>query len=165
MRRKICTFLLACSLTVAIAGCAARVKTVTNLPAGVTQTQVQNWDAAVADLQKIASVTTSLRQSVISLNKAGVFPDGPAYADTITGIGKIDELQIEASNYLQSVPSDWSLPTQQKILAETQQIQAILTDMTNTGIVGIKDPASQSQVATLISNIGAAAALIISLTA
>ena len=165
MRRKICTLWLACALTVALAGCAARAKNVTSIPAGITQTQVQNWDAAVADLQKIAQVTTTLRQSVISLNKSGIFPDGPAYANTLAGIGKIDELQIEASNYLQGVPSDWSLATQQKILAETQQIQAILTNIKNTGIVGIKDPASQSQVATLISNIGSVAALIIGLTA
>lgn len=149
---------------VSIAGCAARAKNVTNLPAGVSQTQVQNWDSAVADLQKVAQVTTTLRQTVISLNKTGVFPDGPAYAGTLAGIGRIDELQIEALNYLQSVPSDWSLTTQNKILAETQQIQAILTDITNNGIVGIKDPTEQSQVAQLISNLGAAAALIISLT-
>ena len=165
MRRKICTLWLACALTVALAGCAARAKNITSIPAGITQTQVQNWDAAVAYLQKISQVTTTLRQSVISLNKSGIFPDGPAYANTLAGIGKIDELQIEASNYLQGVPSDWSLATQQKILAETQQIQAILTNITNTGIVGIKDPASQSQVATLISNIGSVAALIIGLTA
>ncbi len=164
MKRLTLPFLLAAALLAATAGCAARVKTVTNLPAGVTQTQVQNWDAAVADLQKIAQVTTTLRQSVIALNQSGAFPDGTAYTDTLTGIGRIDEIQIEASNYLESVPSDWSLPTQQKILAETQQIQAILTDMTNNGVVGIKDPASQSQVATLISNIGSVAALIIGLT-
>jgi len=163
--KRISRVFLMSAVALALVGCTARVKTVTNLPAGVSQTQVQNWDSAVADLQKIAQVTTTLRQSVISLNKSGVFPDGPAYANMLAGIGKIDELQIEASNYLQGVPSDWSLATQQKILAETQQIQAILTNITNTGIVGIKDPASQSQVATLISNIGSVAALIIGLTA
>lgn len=152
------------ALVALVAGCAARAKNVTNLPAGVTMTQVQNWDAAVANLQKIAATTSTLRQAVIALNKTGAFPDGPAYAATLDGIGKVDQLQIEAANFLQTVPNDWSLPTQQKVQAYVQQIQATLTDITTNGVAGIKDPASQSQISTLISNIGAAAAIIISLT-
>lgn len=147
-----------------VAGCAARAKDVTNIPAGVTQTQVQNWDAAVANLQKIAATTTTLRQAVISLNKTGAFPDGAAYAGTLSGIGRIDELQIAAANFLKGVPNDWSATTQETVNGYVTQIQAILTNLTSSGVVGIKNPQSQQQVTALINEIGAAAAIIIGLT-
>jgi len=157
-------FIFILPILLLLSGCAARVKTVTALPAGVSQTEVQNWDSAVAALQKIAVSTSTLRQAVISLNKSGIFPDSSAYVGTLMGIGRVDELQIETAKILQSVPSDWSLSTQNKVLSEMQQIQAILTNLTNTGIVGIKDSASQSQVTTLINNLAATVSLVISLT-
>lgn len=150
-------------LVVNFSGCAARAKNITGLPAGVSQSQVQSWDAAVANLQKISVTASSLRQAVIALNRAGAFPDGPAYVATLTGIGKIDQLQIAASQFLQSVPNDWSLPTQTKVQAYVQQIQAALTDVTNSGVVGIKDATSKSQVDALITNLRAAANVIIGL--
>ena len=155
---------LAAVVSIVSGGCAARAKNITGVPSGVTQAQVQNWDAAVANLQKIASVTTTLRQAVISLNKTGAFPDGPAYAGTLSGIGRIDELQIAAANFLQGVPNDWSATTQATVNGYVTQIQAILTDLISSGVVGIKNPQSQQQVTALINEIGSAAAMIIGLT-
>lgn len=147
-----------------VAGCAARAKNITGAPSGVTQAQVQNWDAAVANLQKIAATTTTLRQAVIALNKAGAFPDGSAYAGTLAGVGRIDELQIAAAKFLSGVPNDWSATTQATVNGYVTQIQAILTNLTASGVVGIKNPQSQQQVTALINEIGAAASIIISLT-
>lgn len=161
---KFGALLLGAWLAGTIAGCAARVKTVTNLPAGVTQAQVQKWDSAVADLKTAAASTSSLRQAVEGLNKQGILPDGPAYTAILTDIGKADELEADAATFLQSVPNDWSLSTQNKVQAYMQQIQVLLTDMVNSGAVGIKDAAAQTNVTSLIKTVGDAVSLVISLT-
>src|ERR1700739_884814 len=85
-------------------GCAARQKNITNLPAGVTETQVQNWDTAVATLDKIAQTTSTLRQAIIALNQSKVLPDGTVYGSILTSLGKIDQAQIDAVSYLKAQP-------------------------------------------------------------
>jgi len=152
-------------LTIALAGCAARVKNVTGAPAGVSVQQVQQWDAAVANLQKIATVTTTLRQSVMALNRTGAFPDSDAYAQTLTGIARIDSAQIQASRFLESVPDDWTLPTQLRVQAYIQQIQQALTGLATSGVAGIKNANSQKQVSQLVSELIGDTGAIVSLFA
>lgn len=144
-------------------GCAARVKTVTNLPAGVSNSEVVNWDAAIANLQKIATATSGARQAVISLNKSGVFPDGPAYATTLADIGKIDQVELTASNFLQGVPDNWGQSTQTQVSGYVSAIEAAVTDLTKNGTVGIKDSKSQSTVTAYAQQIGALVNFILSL--
>jgi len=105
------SLLLCFTVSLLLFSCAAQ-KTVTNLPAGVTQAQVQRWDSAVQDLQKISQLTSTLRQTVIALNKAGVIPDGKTYAAILTSLGKIDQAQIDASTFLQAQPNNWGVSTQ-----------------------------------------------------
>lgn len=150
-------------LAVSLAGCAARQKTVTNLPAGVTMTEAQRWDAAVANLDRIASFTTSARQVVINLNRQGAFPDGPNYVTALQTLGKIDEFQLSASAVLKAAPGTFSASTKAQVQALLQQIQQQLAVLNSGGVIGIKDPSSQQQVNTLISNIAATATLILSL--
>jgi hypothetical protein len=167
-------FVLLLALSLALSGCAARTKNVTNLPTGVTQTQVQNWDTAVAKLHEIASTVSTLRQTVIGLNKTTyvnaqgqtevVLPDGPNYASALRAIGKIDQLQISAANYLQGVPKNWGGSTQATVNGYIVGIQQAITDLVNQGTVGIKNSSSQSQVNQLIANLSATAQLILNLT-
>ncbi len=167
------TFVIgALALAFTLGGCAARQKNVTNLPAGVTQAQAQAWDTAVANLDKIAQTVSTLRQSVIALNKAtvtdangtrAVFPDGKQYAAALTTIGKIDQLEIDAANFLKAQPQNWSLSTQQKVQKDTVQIQALLQELVTQQITGIKNPNAQSQVQGLIAQLGGLATAILSL--
>lgn len=150
-------------LTVSLAGCAARQKNVTNLPAGVTLTEAQQWDTAVANLDKIASFTSSARQTVISLNKQGVFPDGPNYVTSLQVLGKVAQLQLSASTLLKAAPGNFSVSTKGQVQALLQEISQQLTVLNTNGVTGIKDPSSLQQVNSLISNLGAAVALILSL--
>jgi hypothetical protein len=143
--------------------CAAQ-KTVTNLPPGVTQTQVQQWDSAVQDLDKIAQVTTTLRQTVIALNKQGVIPDGKVYGEMLTAIGKIDQAQISASSLLRAYPQTWTPGLAAQIQQYVNIISAQLTSITQSGLAGIKDTNSQKQVTALIAEITAAVNLVLSLT-
>jgi hypothetical protein len=156
----------------AFTGCAARQKTVTNLPAGVTQAQAQSWDTAVANLDKIAQTTSTLRQAVIALNGATVtdaqgahkvIPDGATYAAILTSIGKIDQAQLDAVQYLRAQPQNWGISTQTRIKNDVTLIQAELLNITGQQLAGIKNTASQQQVSALISVIGNAATVILSL--
>ena len=149
---------------IAFTGCAARVKTVTNLPAGVTQKQAQNWDAAVADLHKIAATTSTLRQTVILLNQKGVIPDGAAYANILTSIGRVDQLQWAGAVLLQGSPNNFSVSVQAQVNSFITSITAELQALNTAGATGIKDPASLQSVNALLGDIAAAANLELALT-
>lgn len=151
-------------LCIALCGCAARTKTVTNLPAGVTVQQVQSWDSAVADLDKFATAVSGVRQTVISLNQQGVFPDGPEYVATLNGIGKAAQLEVEAATFLKGVPNDWTQPTQQKFASYVAQIATSLNGIVKDGVPGIKNATSQQQVTQLVTNAAAIVGIVISLT-
>jgi hypothetical protein len=146
----------------AFGGCAARVKTVTNLPPGVTQTQAQNWDSAVQDLSVIANATSTARQTVIDLNKAGLFPDGNSYVTTLQILGKIDQLQLAASAVLKQSPGNFSDSTKAQVKDYMQQISAQILTLNTQGVTGIKDQTSLQKVNGLIATITGAVALVLS---
>ena len=150
-------------LAFSLAGCAARVQNVTGLPAGVTQTEVQQWDTAVQNLNKISGAVSAARQSLIALHTGGLLPDGPAYVTALQVIGKIDTLEVSASAVLQQTPNNFSASTKAQVQALLQQISAQLLTLNSSGVTGIKNPNSQTQVADLIGEISAAVTLILSL--
>ena len=157
---------LALSLVLALSfsgGCAARVQTVTNTPAGVTSAQVQSWDKAVAQLHTIATVTSTLRQTMIALHTSGVIKDGQAYVSILNAIGSIDQAQIAASRVLQTVPNNWSASTKTQVTGFINVISQQLASLTNAGVIGISDPTKQQQVSQLIGELAAAANIIINL--
>jgi hypothetical protein len=159
----------------ALYGCAARAKHVTNLPPGVSEQQVKNWDSAVAALHKIAITTTTLRQAVIALNRATyteagksepekIIPDGKTYIALLSAIARVDQAQIDAANFLKTVPSSWSLSTQEKVRAYMKTIADELAQMNAQGVTGIKSVSAQQQIQQLIAEIQATVGLILSLS-
>ena len=156
------TRLLLCAVLLT-AGCAPRVKNVTSLPAGVTQQQAQAWDAAVANLNKIAATTSTLRQAVVAVRNAGAFPDNGAYSGTLYALGKIDAAQLSASAILKQSPQNFSASAKQQVAAYVQQISAQLTVLNAGGVTGIKDANSLQQINGFIAEIAAAVQLILAL--
>ena len=158
---------LALSLT--LAGCAPRQKAITNIPAGVTQAQVQSWDSAVANLNKIAVANSGARKLLIQLhntndaNGNAIFPSGPVYATSITVVGKIDQVENAAASFLQTVPNDWSASTKTKVADYMSQISNLVQQLNSESVIGIKDSNSQNQVNTFISEISSAISLTLSL--
>lgn len=150
-------------LVMSLSGCAARQKTITNLPAGVTMAQAQDWDAAVAKLHEIASVTSTVRSTVISLNHQGLFPDSNAYATTLTIIGKVDQLQLAASAILKQTPGIFTDSTRAQVKDYLQQISQQLVQLNTEGLTGIKNASNQQKVVALVAEITAAVTLILSL--
>lgn len=108
-------------LAVMLGGCANHT-VVTALPPGVTQTQVNAWTTAVNDLKTISDATHAIQVGVITANRNGLFPDGNAYAATVTAIGRADALELQATQFLQSVPNNFGQPIQTQLMNFTTQI-------------------------------------------
>jgi hypothetical protein len=174
MKRKIQYFIFVlpfylCGIFVALTGgCAARTTTVTNLPPNVTQTEVQRWDSAVANLDKIAQTVSTLRQLTQALCSATVTTPsgtGPVLATgtcdlLLTDIGKIDQAEIAAAGVLQAVPNTWGASTTSQIAQYTQIITAALSDITANGLAGIKNPTAVAQVQSFLATISGAVTII-----
>ena len=160
--------LLALALgTVYFSGCAARVKTVTNLPAGVTLQQAQNWDSAVANLHKIASTVSTFRQTLTDLH-AAQYQGAPVlsdayYSEALRMIGNIDRLELSAEVVLRQSPQNFSLTAKQQVGIYVQQISTELQQLNAAGATGIKNPKSLQQVNQLLGEVTAIVALILSL--
>lgn len=156
-------------LAVALTGCGARQTTITNLPAGVTQAQVQAWDTAVKNLHAIAIANSDIRQAVITLhatvgaNGQPVIPSGAAYVAILNAVGRVDQAENDASAFLSKVPNDWSLSTKQKIDAYMTAISQATQSLITQGAIGISNPSSQQQVTTLIGSITNAVNIILAL--
>jgi PBP1b-binding outer membrane lipoprotein LpoB len=160
MKRKILALCLGSSMI--FAGCAARVKNVTNLPPGVTLQQAQNWDSAVANLHKIASVVSTLRQSLVDLHKGGVLSD-VYYSDALRIVGNIDRLELSAEIVLRGSPQNFSLSTKQQVGLYVQQISAEIQTLNAAGVTGIKNQKSLTTINTLLSDLTSIVGLILSL--
>ena len=150
-----------------LAACAARVKNVTGLPPGVTLTQAQDWDAAVADLHKVAATVSTLRQTLTDLHGASY--DGKPvlsdeyYADALRAVAHIDLLELSAENVLRQSPQNFSLTAKQQVGAYIQQILTEVEKLNSTGATGIKNPASLDKVNGLLADIAAVIKLVLSL--
>jgi hypothetical protein len=152
--------LLACM----IAGCAARVQHVTNLPPGVTEQEVKNWDGEVAALHKIAGVVSSLRQGVIDLNKVGAFPDSGAYIKFLQSIGKVDQLEQAAAEYLKATPKTFGAPQKDKVKSSLTEIATELNSLNEAGLLNVKNSKTKDQVAQFLAEAIAALNLGLSFT-
>jgi len=155
-------FAAAAVLAFVLTGCAARVAHVTNLPAGVTEQQAKDYDAAVGDLHKIATVTSTLRQTVIDLRNAGLFED-TAYSTTLIALTKIDQAQLAASAYLRDAPEYFGEPQKKKIADIFSSIVTQIAQLNFAGATGIKNPASLKQVNGLLAELTAVVNLVLAL--
>jgi hypothetical protein len=144
------------------AGCAARVKNVTNLPAGVTLQQVQAWDSAIADLHKIASVVSTLRPSLTDLHAGGALDDA-YYGDALRVMGTIDQAELAAVAVLQQSPQNFSASAKQQVAGYIQTISTQIQHLNAIGATGIKNPKSLQTVNGLIADLTSVVALILAL--
>lgn len=144
-------------------GCAARVKTVTNLPAGVTQAEAQAWDSEVAALHKMAVVTSSVRQSIIGVENAGAFPDTVAYVAALRSIAKVDQLELASSDILKKSPQHFGLPEKQEVAGLLNDIANELQTLNVQSMAQVKNSNSKTQLTALLTDLQAALALALSL--
>ncbi len=138
-------------LALALAGCASH-NTVTNLPPGVSQVQVNNWKSAADNLKMAQDGSHAALEAALNLHNSGAIKDSPGYGIAITAIGRADQLEIEAAAFLKSVPNDWSQPTKQKLASYTTQILMQLASANETGVLGVKNPANGKVVSDMIAD-------------
>jgi hypothetical protein len=144
-------------------GCAARVKNVTNLPPGVTLKEVQDWDAAVADLHKIAVTVSKAHQVLAELHEYGAATDD-YYVEAIRVIGHIDQLEISAETVLRNAPQHFGAGTRLQVQSYINQVATELQHLNSLGATGIKNPKSQDKVNQLLRECTAIVGLVLSLT-
>lgn len=149
-------------IALGLGGCAPRVKTVTDLPTGVSQQSVQQWDAAVANLHKIAATTSTIRKVMTQLHIDGVFPDEP-YAKALRSIANVDILEGNAAHLLEQTPKTFGLTQKQFVDANMNAILGELRQAVPEGVLGIKNPDSQKQVNTLLAELTATVNLVLAL--
>ena len=158
---------LAVALVCSLSGCAARVKNVTNLPPGVTLQEAQNWDTAVANLHKIATVVATLRKTVTALH--GAQYDGQPvlsdayYAEALRMLGNADLMELAAEGTLRKSPQNFSAGTKTQVAFYVQQITAEMQQLNAAGTTGIKNPKSLQEVNNLLAESASIAALILAL--
>jgi hypothetical protein len=143
-------------------GCAARNQTITNLPPGVTQGEVQQWDSEVAALHKFAVATSSVRQGAIALNKDGAFPDSSTYVKFLQSIGKVDQLEQAAAEYLKATPQTFGAAQKDKVKGMLGQIATELNSLNEAGLLNVKSGKSKDQVTQLLAEAIAAMNLALS---
>lgn len=160
MKRAILAVCL--SSAIFFSGCAARVKNVTNLPPGVTLQQAQNWDAAVADLHKIASTVSSLRQALIDLHNGTMLEDA-YYADALRVLASIDQAELAAEAVLRQSPQNFSASAKHQVAGYVQSISTQIQHLNAIGATSIKNPNSLQTVNKLIGDLASVVALILSL--
>lgn len=156
---RVLALMLSASL---FAGCTARVKHVTNLPAGVTEKQAQDYDAAVANLHKIATSTSAFRQAVIDLRNQGMITNDHYYVTVLQSVSRVDQLQLAATGVLRDSPEYFNQAGKGQVLAYVREISGELKTLESARVIG--PTAAQAQITTLLNEITAATNLVIALT-
>jgi hypothetical protein len=158
----LCILLGAGALAYVLAGCAPRVKNVTNLPTGVTLAEVQAWDSEVAALQKIATVNSSVRQGIIAMEQAGVFPDTATYVHALQATAKIDLAELTAVSFLRQTPQHFGVSERAKVQAILADIGTQVMALNTQTLAGIKDSATKTALSTFVADLTAAMNLALS---
>lgn len=143
-------------LAAALCGCAVRTQNVTNLPAGVTQAEVQAWDTEVADLQKVSTVVSTLRQAVIGAENAGAWPDSATYVKALQTVAKMDQLELAAAAFLQQQPQHFGVSVKQSIADYVNQIGSLMDSLSLQSVAGIKNPDTQKAIKAVVTELDAA---------
>jgi hypothetical protein len=155
MKRKSVGLMLLTVVLVAFSGCGKKV-VVANAPTGVDAVAVANWYKATGAFSQVADLLQQAEQTLRNANTQGLLPDGPTYQQFLRGFGKIAQSQKSAGVYLRTVQNTFNATTAQKVGNYASDILSVLTDLTNTGVIGIKDANTQKLVSQFLSEINSA---------
>lgn len=82
-----------------------------------------------------------------------IFPSGSNYVMTLEIIGKIDQVEVDAVNFLQTVPNNWSVSTKTKVAVYMNEISTLVNQLNSQGVTGIRNKDSQTQIVKTLTNI------------
>jgi hypothetical protein len=142
--------LLIAVLLVTVDACHKK-QNITNVPPGVSTNEVQSWYTATGVLQTVADTGDKGLDLVISLNRQGVFPDSPAYKQTIQSFKAIGQLGLDTKKAMEEAPQKFGQPQRDQLGDFSNKVSAELQKLTSSGLVGVKDPDSQKKITTFIN--------------
>jgi len=125
-----------------LGGCAPRLTHVTNTPTGVTEQQVMNWYSAVGTVTATSDITVKLHQAWTNVHAMPIGITDDVYVKGLQVLGKMDQLNIQTAQFLQTVPKDWSVSTQQRMQDYGNQILSQIELLNTNGVTNIKNPQS-----------------------
>jgi len=146
MKKQMLSVVLTVVMLGASIGCTK--KTVTNVPTGISPASVQLWYNAAGNIQLVAKYTRELTNATVQLKSE--FPDGDTYQKTLEAFGRIDQLGIQASQFLETVPENWDAPTATKVAGYLDQMAAQLSVALDDGFAHVKNPSSLATYQTTI---------------
>ena len=139
-------------MSLATVGCQKKV-TVTNLPPGVTQTQVNSYYTAVGISKTIANSADNITDAVIQLNREGIFPDGAAYANTLRSLGKIAQAGKRADAALKEAPQYFGAREKAVVYSLIQDVADELNTVELQSTLGIKSDQAKATIVALTKTI------------
>src|SRR6266436_7423358 len=98
LRLAICMTLIFLGLGFALSSC--RHRTITNLPAGVSNSQVNNWINASNSLKDVQDTTHGVLTATVNLNHSGVIPDNAKYVTALGALGRANQSEVELAQFL-----------------------------------------------------------------
>lgn len=134
-------------------GCANKHKnlTVTGLPPNVSQVEVQKYYTAVGVSKTLATNTDNLMDSVILLNRNGVFPDGEPFAATIRALTEMGKAGKETDEFLATAPQYFGTAQKDKIYKMTLLAADKLSIVETQTTIGIKSKKARLTLNTLLA--------------
>jgi hypothetical protein len=152
---------LLCLLIVAVplvqVGCTKRVTTVTNLPTGVSEKEVQNWYAATGMALFAATTLNDATKALVDLNRQGFFKDGPAYGASLGALQKMLQAQKEVDEFLRATPQQFGKLAGTKLDAFADILVTEAQTANFQAMAGIKDPNKAQELVGIITKIQALA--------
>lgn len=145
MSWKSCLVVFLLAFTLVVPACNKKT-VVTNTPTGVSSAVVMNWYTAVGVTGTIAKTGKDLTDTLILLNRNGVFPDGPQYAGTLEAVGRIAQAGLRADAALRSAPNSFGKPQKDVLLELGQDVSRELQTAQGMAMIGVKTPQAQASV-------------------
>ena len=136
-------------------------KVTTGAPPGIVAPQVAAWYQATGAVKTWGEASLGLTQAAINLKTS--FPDADTYQKTLQALGKENQIGLETSEYLKTVPQHFSATEQGKLSGFLDQGLGSLDDAVQVGLVQIKNADEKAAIDAAITSLRASLTVIFSL--
>ncbi len=136
--------------------------TITNAPPGVVNTEVAIWYQATGAVKAWSDTSFQLTKIAVELHSD--FPSEKAYQATLTGLGKENQLGLQATYFLQKSPNAFNSVAQSGLSDYLNQGLQFLTFATDSGLSQIKDANKKAEIDAIVAVLRASLTTIFALT-
>ena len=156
MKPRLVGTILLLTVALSLSACTKVKQPIVNVPEGISEQEVRAWYEATGYLREIAKNNRLVTEAVIDLRAHGVLDGGESYHAMLTAFGKIAQLEIQASDYLENWHNQFGEEQSPRFLFFIDEILKQVQEATDNGLVGIKNEVAQGHVAMFLETIRAA---------